>query len=1061
MRKLIKLWSVLAISLISLAVEAQNQGFAIQGTVIDDTGYPLPGVSVVEKNARRGTITSSTGTFSLTVTSPDAVIEFAFVGMQKHTERVAGRNVINVTMNEKTQNLDEVVVVGYGTSKKSDLTAAVSSVSTKELSNRVVLSLEDAMKGKAAGLQITQNDGAPGSEYTIRIRGASSISASSTPLYVIDGVMQDDASNLNPGDVESIEILKDASGTSIYGSRGANGVILITTKSGSAGKTKVDFYMNMGVQTPSRLYDLGNSGEYTQMQNMKTWTYFRGQTANPDMPNDPNYNTTLYTYYRDTPLGTSGGFWKVPVGQQDWKAWASPDSTNTDWQRKMFQNASIQEYRLNVSGGSDKNKFSIMGGYLKQDGLVIFSGFERYTGRMNWEQTVARNAKLSAVIAANRMSYTGFVLGDANSVITTILRKPPTQQYTTKDYDPTDEDSESVSTNPYYLAKSATQNKLKTEFQTRMGLDWNLSRDLMFRSTGTYNYLGTDEDYYYPKTTASGLKQGGRALVYRTSAVRLMNEDFLYYKKKFNKNNRLQAMVGMTVEQSETKRIYAENQNFQVENLGVYGIGNGTSPQIPTYTYEMWRMLSFLSRAEYSLKDRYLLTLTMRADGSSRFGDNNKWGYFPSAALAWRISEEEFLRRSELISNLKLRLSVGQSGNTAIPAYRTLSEITNTFYPVDGTTASYGVIVGRAQNKDLKWETTTQYNAGLDVGLFNSAINLVLEGYVKNTSDLLIQKIVPGYSGYDKCWSNLGSIRNSGAELTISARPFKTKDFTYSFDFNIGFNRSFCVNIGPDLYMDPGVVSGAGNSALIQNGQPLGQWYGYRTNGIWQSLDEIQKSGIKEIFGTKIADIRPGSRKFIDMNNDSIINASDRTVLGKAEPWFTGGLVNNFSYKQFDLSVVFTYSVGSKIYNANKVVLESGRDNFNSTKAYANGWKPSLYDMNSGALVEAGTYSNTYRMAGNAAENIVLSDWIEDGSYLRLSDITLAYNFSKAVTRMLKISGLKVFASAKNVWLWTAYSGYDPEVNTRQGGWGDLMPSLDFASYPRARSYSLGFNVSF
>jgi TonB-linked SusC/RagA family outer membrane protein len=540
-----------------------------------------------------------------------------------------------------------------------------------------------------------------------------------------------------------------------------------------------------------------------------------------------------------------------------------------------------------------------------------------------------------------------------------------------------------------------------------------------------------------------------------------MNENLLYYKGKIGKDHLFNVMGGATFEQNKNNLITAEGQNFAVENLGVYGLQNGTVPIVPTYNITQWTMASFLSRAEYGYKGKYLATVTMRADGSSRFARNNKWGYFPSAALAWRISSEKFMREVTAISNLKLRTSWGQSGNTAIPSYLTLSTIGTYFSPMDGNTPDYGVVVERPENLSLKWETTTQLNAGIDLGLFNDKVNITAEWYRKRTNDLLIQRVVPAYSGYRTSWTNLGSIQNSGVEIGLSMPLMKSKTFSWNLDANIAFNRSKAIDIGADLGLDPGVVSGVGNSAIIRNGQAIGQWYGYKTNGIYQSQAEIDASGLKTINGQPIAAIRPGTRRFIDQNKDSVINTDDRVVLGQGQPVFTGGLTNTFSYKGFSLNMVLQYSVGNKVYNANRVAIEASKNTSNRTKALAGSWRPSLYDMTTGALYEAGNPNNEYRMPGSPAELLMLSDWVEDGSFLRLSDITLSYNLPHQLISRMGIEGVNLFVSGKNLAVWTKYSGYDPEVNTRQGGFGDLMPSLDYASYPRSRIYSFGVKVQF
>lgn len=1035
----------------------------ISGKITDQKGELLPGASVKLKGTDKGGVTNEKGEFNIPdVTHGSGVLVVSYVGFQSREVAVKNRSQINVSLVGEGSTLNDVLVIGYGTVKKKDVTASVSSISKEAMSERTLFSLADAMKGKAAGVQITQNDGTPGSESTIRIRGASSISGGSTPLYVIDGVMQENANDINPGDIESIEILKDASGTAIYGARGANGVIMITTKTGRAGKTVVELYTNTGFQTPGHLVGVMDAAEYAHARYLATaYTYTPADAADPDKPATI---LTGYTYFRDAPLGSPAGFWGVATDQtyHDWYNYNNPDSVNTNWQKAMFQNSAVQEYRISASGGSKDTKFSFMGGYLNQGGLIVFSGYERFNGRFNFQQKLSPAVTLTSNISGSRTTINGFISGSqnggitSNAVITSMFSQQPVKPLSFSDIEDNEGVEGYISTNPYSLAKNVTNKRSNAEWVTRLALDWNINKHFTFRTTGNYSAVNTNTDAYYPKNTSSGAKYDGRAVLARGATDKLMNENLLYYKGNIGRDHSINVMGGAIIEQNKASLVTAENQHYDIELLGPYGLGNGTVPVIPTYNITKWTMASFLGRAEYNYRQKYMATLTMRADGSSRFSKNNKWGYFPSAAIAWRASEEKFLKQVHAISNLKFRASLGQSGNTAIPSYLTLSTITTYFSPMDGYVPDFGVVVERPENPSLKWETTTQVDAGMDLGLWNDKVNITADWYLKRTKDLLIEQITPGYSGYRSAWNNLGSIQNSGLEFNISSPLVTRAQFGWNLDANIGFNRSKALEIGPDLGLDPGVVSGIGTTAIIRNGQPIGQWFGYQTNGIFQSQAEIDASGLTVINGQAISKIRPGTRKFIDQNGDGIINTSDRVVLGKGQPSFTGGLTNAIRYKAFNLNVVVQYSYGNKLYNANRVAMEAGRSTNNMSKGSVNAWRPSLYDMTSGALVEKGNPNNSYRMPGSPEELLMLSDWIEDGSFIRLSDVTLSYHF-----KARQIANVTLFISGKNLWVGTKYSGYDPEVNTRQGGFGDLMPSLDYASYPRSRVYSFGLKAQF
>lgn len=1039
----------------------------IQGLVTDEKGVPISNVTVKLKNAASGVMTDAKGKFTITVPNEQAILVFTHVNTLPEEKPVGKNLVLNVTLRAKDDHLTDVVVIGYGTTRRKDVTAAQASITKEALSDRTILSLADAMKGKASGVQIIQNDGTPGSENTIRIRGASSISGGSTPLFVIDGVLQDDANTINPGDIESIEILKDASGTAIYGARGANGVILITTKTGKSGKTRVELYSNIGFQKAGNLYDLMDATEYARARYLAS-----GYVWSPPDPNDPSKPATTQPdliYYRDSPLGEPGSFWGVSndIQYHDWQNYGHPDSANTDWQRAMFQESKIQEYRLNVSGGSRDTKFSLMGGYLNQGGLVVFSGYERYNGRFNIQQKLAKSVTLTANLVGSRTETNGFITGSynggivSNAVVTSMLQQPPVKPLSFTDIEDNEGVEGYITTNPYSLAKNVTNNRYTSEWLTRMAVDWTINNNFSYRITGTYSTINTNTDAYYPKNVQAGSKYNGRAVLSRGTITKMMNENLLYYKGRIGENHRFNAMGGMILEQNKNNLLTAENQNYDVELLGPYGLGNGTVPIVPTFDITQWRMVSFLGRLEYSLKEKYQATITMRADGSSRFSKDNKWGYFPSAALAWRVSEEKFMSSLQFISNLKLRTSLGQSGNTAIPPYLTLSTIGTYFSPMDGVTPDYGVVVERPENSSLKWETTTQLDAGIDLGLFDDKVTVTADWYHKRTNDLLIQVVTPGYSGYRSTWTNLGSIQNTGFEVTVGTSLVRKRQFSWSIDANIGVNRSKAIEVGPDLALNPNVVAGIGAAAIIRNGQTIGQWYGYKTDGIFQNYQEIQSSGLTMINGQAINSIRPGTRRFIDQNKDGIINADDRVVLAQGQPKFSGGITNTFSYRGFTLNTVIQYSYGNNIFNANRVALEAGRSANNMTKGPANSWRPSLYDMNTGQLVEAGNSSTEYRMPGSPEENLMMDTWIEDGSFIRLSDITLSYSFPLKKIKKFGMEVLSLFASGKNLWILTDYSGYDPEVNTRQGGFGDLMPSLDYASYPRSKIYSFGLKVQF
>lgn len=1039
-------------------ISAQSdKGINVTGNVTDPVGEPLIGVTVTVQGTNIMTATDANGSYSINVPSQQSVLVFHMIGMKTAEYKTGNKTRLNVEMQEDAVALDgvDVVAIGYGSTRRSDLTGSISTISSDALSDRAITSIEDAIRGKAAGMQIVQNDGAPGSDFTIRIRGASSVNASSSPIFVIDGVICDDASALNPGDVESMQILKDASSTAIYGSRGANGVILITTRQGKRdGKVRVELYANMGVQQVTRRYDLLDAADYALVRYKTAWKYFP-YGSDPSTFGDG-------TVYRDNPNG-DGNYWVLPLNSEyaDWKSYGEPGKTNTDWQDHMFRDAMYQEYRVNVSGGSKSTRYLISGGYLNQDGVVINSGYERFTGRFNLTQTLSPTVTLTANLTGSHSKNTGLATGSSDGLMIKLLRQSPLNTVVDENIDEgTGAEEGTVVSNPYIQVRDITNNRYRDNVTGRVQLDWDINENFNFRVAGVYEDNHNKTDAYYPANTEQGFKANGRAMVSTAEIKKLSGEAFLTYNGSWLGMHKLKVMAGSTVEKYNNNTLRTENQDFPSYNLGVDGIGMGVSPQIPNKSIVKWNMASFLARAEYNYLDRYLVNVSIRMDGSSRFGAGNKWAAFPSAGAAWRINKERFLRDFKSLYNLKLRLGYGRSGNTAIPSYRSLSTIASYFYPMYGDDIYYGATIERPSNPSLRWETTDMLNMGLDIAFFNNRLAFTVDAYEKRTSDLLLEQNAALATGFEKGWTNTGEIRNRGVELTLDAIPVKTRDWTWTLNANIGFNRSKVENIGPgnEMGFDPGIIPGSGNIVMIRKGMSLGQWYGYQIEGIYSSQYEINEHGLTEVLGQKIANVRPGDYRFKDVNGDGKITSADLTLLGSGEPDFTGGITNTVSYKNLTLSVSTQFSYGAKVFNANMHSLTSGRDGHNQIADMRDSWAPTLYNED-GSIFYHGTLHSPYRMPGGAAVNYCTSKMIEDGSYFRIGDITLTYLLTRKTLKKIGLQSIKLFASVKNVAVFTNYSGYDPEVNTRQGQTGDLMPSLDYSAYPRNRSYSAGFTI--
>jgi len=995
----------------------------IRGRVTDaEKGEALPGVSVVVKGSTRGTTTDVNGNYQLSVPEGSSTtLVFSFVGYERQEVAAGNRTTVDVVLTVGDKTLNEVVVVGYGQVKKSDLTGSVATVPVEEIRKVAVTSLDQSLQGRAAGVQITQNSGAPGSATTIRIRGGNSIQGDNEPLYVIDGIpfKNDGAgsgssfnvlSTLNPSDIESISVLKDASSTAIYGSRGANGVVIITTKRGKAGRSVINFDSYYGIQSVRRKYPVLNGREYAQFVN----------DANTNEGRNPVY---------------------------------TPDQVNafgegTDWQNQIYQDAPIQNYQLSISGGDERTQYAIAGGYFKQGGIVVNSDFDRYSFRINLDRRLTDRLKIGNSLTVNRtvtnQSRTDGDLGSAGLVTIAALQFPPILPVTNPDgtYLLTSPSLNFTADNPVALARdSKNRNTAFRTFGNVFG-DYQIIEGLSLRVLLGIDAILQKQDSYLPRSVASGLAQGGVASLFNSQAVTWLNENLLTYNRTFASVHSVGALVGYTQQASRSESNNASARNFVNDNLGTGNLGAGSVPLTPSSGIGTWGLESYLSRVNYGYKDKYLLTASFRVDGSSRFGANKRYGYFPSVALAWRASEEAFLRNNAVINDLKVRATYGSTGNQDgignYPAYSLLGTQNYVF----GNGVSTGIGPSQIANPDLSWETTTQADMGIDLGLFNNRIIVTADAYLKRTKDLLLSVTIPSTSGYSSAIRNLGRVENRGFELSITSRNL-TKAFKWSTDLNLATNQNKVLDIGGVPQIFAGQVANIGqnlSSGIIRVGEPLGSFYGYVTDGLYQNPDEL----------AAIADPqarRPGDRRYADLNGDKKIDDNDRTIIGRAQPKLLGGLNNTFSYSGLELTVFFQGVYGNDIMNANRFELEYLNGTNNQSRDVLNRWTPT------------NTNTDIPRASTTRPANRISTRQIEDGSYLRLKNIQLAYNLPQSVLRTLKIQSLRVYASAQNILTFTNYSGYDPEVN--RFGQDSRSQGFDYASYPAAKTVLFGLNVGF
>ena len=1008
----------------------------IKGSVVDITDEPLVGVNIMVKDTKIGAITDIDGKFSILVpnTVKNPILLFSYLGFNKKEVLVKKSETLKITLNEEAQSLDEVVVVGYGTVVRRDLTGSVDKVDIKEMQKAAVPTFDESLAGRVAGVNVVASDGTPGVDASIIIRGANSITQSNSPLYVIDGfpVESSLSSVVDPSDIESMEILKDASATAIYGARGANGVILITTKSGTASKPTLTYNGYFGVQNVAKTMDLMDGYEFVKMQ---------GEVFGPE---------TMEKYY----------FF-------DGRTLDDYRGTGTDFQEQLFRQAITQKHGISLMSGSGNTKYSASFSYTDQRGVVINSGFKRYQGRVSVDQDVRKWLKIGVKASYSQTKYYGPWLSEGSgtySLLQNTWAYRPVTGSSNFDlendlFDPILNTQDNYRINPIVAMNNEIDNRNYTYFMTNGYVDISLPYDLKFRSTIGYSKDNSRNDTFNnsktrsgnPVTTTLGVN-GGMAYDEKMSWV---SENTLTYKKKIRKHS-VEGLGGLSVQKGDRVYTYVRMQQVPYEQLGMSGLDQGEFYSMETYRND-WVLASGYARFNYNYDWKYYLTATMRADGSSKFSDSNKWGYFPSASVMWRFNKEKFMKGLKFINDAKLRVSWGLTGNNRVSEYASLPQITadkpNKYY--FGNTPILGTAKTVMGNPDLKWETTMQSNIGLDLKLFNNRINFTGDLYLKRTRDLLLNAQLPGSFGYATSYKNIGEVENRGLELTLNTLNVKTKDFSWETNFNIAFNKNKVLALTENQETIVSSVWWEYNwqsqpAYIARIGEPLGQMYGFVYEGTYK-YDDFTRTGDTYYLKDNIAypgarkNVQPGDMKYRDINDDGVIDDNDRTIIGRGTPIHTGGFTNVFRYKDFDLSIFFQWSYGNDIINANKYMFERYyMPNSNMFASYINRWTPENPNSDIPRINEgSGGYYSTYG--------------IEDGSYLRLKTVTLGYNMPKKIANKLYLQNVRIFVSGQNLWTWTKYTGMDPEVSTRNNV---LTPGFDFSAYPRARTFSIGLNMS-
>ncbi|MFA4867104.1 MAG: TonB-dependent receptor [Pedobacter sp.] len=1037
----------------AIPANKQESTYLLKGKVADsETNETLIGVSIVVKSEKnRMSVTDRNGNFSIRVSKSD-VLTFMYVGYSPIDVPVANVNNDPIRLKPSTSALDEVVIIGYGEVKRSDLTGSVAEVKVKDIQKAPVATFDQALAGRVAGVQVTSNEGQPGSPSNIVIRGGNSLTQSNSPLYVIDGFPMEDPSlaSINAQDIKSINILKDASATAIYGSRGANGVVVIETKDGKVGKTTFSYDANFGIQKVTEKMDLMSPYEFVKYQ----------------AEFDPVY--------------AEKAFLKDGITSEYYK-----DVKGIDWQDKLFRDGLVQNHSLAINGGNTSTKFSISGNITDHQGAIINSGFNRYQGRAYFNHNA--NKKLSFNLQINYAKDKSY--GDLASTNTSGTQpyasfllyrvwgyRPLNAYGSTMDLENEfiDSDGNDARFNPIIDYSNSVNDRSNENFNFNGNAWYKILPNLTLKVKGGLNSRTLEESSFYNALTSRGSSlstantKGVNGGIRFTNYKTWVNENTLTYRPKLKKGQSLTGLIGWTIQGDIFKRFGLSGEYVPNELLGLYGIDEGT-PGANTATISENYLMSYLGRVDYSLNDKYLLTASLRSDGSSKFAKENRWSYFPSAAFAWKLKNEKFMNSLSFISDAKLRTSYGLTGNNRIGNYAIFSEmgLPYTAYYSFGNSVSQGIQLNTFGNKNLKWETTEQVDLGIDLSLFKNRVNLTVDWYKKTTRDLLLKANVPYSSGYSNIFKNIGKVSNQGFEFSLSTINIDGKSFRWESDFNISFNRNKILALAEDETRLLNTVSwgnhGQTNLFIAQLGGPIAQFYGLMFDGLYQIDDftwqnnsdpSIQhnarsytlKKGIPTN-GSSV--INPGDIKYVDVNGDGIVNLQDNVIIGRGLPIHTGGFNNNFSYKSFSLNVFFQWSYGNDVMNANRIYLEgndASRSALNQFATYANRW--TFENQN----------SNIPRAKGQGPSGYYSSRTLEDGSYLRLKTVALSYSLPSVLTKKLKVEDISIYASAQNLFTWTNYSGMDPEVSTRNSA---LTPGLDYSSYPRMKIFTLGFKTSF
>ena len=1064
MEKISKILFLAMFLLASLNIQAQS--VTVTGKVTDSDGLEVIGANVLLKgSAGVGTITDLDGKYSIKVNNAAKdVLVFTYVGMQNQEVKVAGKQQINVVLKADAIQLDEVVAIGYGTSRRKDLTGSVVSVKSDELLKTPTSDVTQALAGRVAGVQVMQSEGAPGAEISIRVRGGISITQSNEPLYVIDGFPSEDGmSTLDPAEIESIDILKDASSTAIYGARGANGVVVITTKSGTKNNSKINvtFDTYVGIKKVSNKLDVLSTKEFVLAD------YERRIGGTNEESGIRNFEK-LYGSYDD--IDANYGSRK-----------------GIDWQKETLGRTAVtQNYHLGIAGGSSDFKYNLNYSHFKDQGAMLHSGNSKDNVSLNLNHKANKRLTVSARFSYDQTKVYGMGTsenGDRFNKMQHILQYRPTagllydDSVLLTDEDPLlVDDSGNTMQNPVISAEEEINNKEYRTIQANGSLTFKIIKGLSFRNNTGMRYQTRRDEIFFGARSMTAKRSSINGSIKNTENGSFQTSNVLTYEFKKKKHS-FTAMLGQEYVSRWNRYFKASASNFPSDAIGLEDLSLGATPGVPeSQINDDDKLLSFFTRMNYNFAEKYLFTFSLRADGSSKFGPNNKWGYFPAVSAAWRLSEEDFIQKLDVFSDLKLRAGYGMSGNNRIPNYGSLAILGSVTYPNgNGTDAGYAST--QIPNPDLRWESNNTFNLGLDMGFFNQRLTISPEFYVNESTHLLLDSKIPASSGYTSMLRNIGKTQNTGVDLTISSVNIQNKDFTWTTNLTLSHNKNKIKALAEeDFFLWEANFGYNQKTHKIEVGKSLGQFYGYKTIGVYQVEDfnydpstktYTLKDGIPYRSSIKQTAVKPGDWKFANLDDsNNVIDENDMTVIGNNSPKFYGGFNNTFNYKGFDLSVFFTFSYGGEVFNATKLTNSLvGRTNKNTLDIVnsSNRW------MTVNAAGQIVT-DPTELAALNAGKSIAswtdmedgdkyIHSWaVEDASFLRLSNVTLGYTFPKKMLKKIYVQNLRLYATGTNLFCWTPYTGYDPEVSTRGNG---LTPGVDFGAYPRSRSFVFGLNLTF